>query len=116
MVNGQTQLNYILDVVTKRIQALLGNYLHSVILYGSYARGDYDAESDIDIMVLADIKESEIRLYQQKINKIASDVGLENDVFLNIFLKNKTSFEKRIPILPFYQNVINEGVTVYAYK
>ena len=33
----------------------LGDKLDKVILYGSYARGDYDDESDIDIMVLADI-------------------------------------------------------------
>ena len=33
----------------------LGDKLNKVILYGSYARGDYDDESDIDIMILADI-------------------------------------------------------------
>lgn len=34
------------------LQTLYGERLHGVVLYGSYARGDYDEESDIDLMVL----------------------------------------------------------------
>ena len=29
----------------------------TVILYGSYARGDYKADSDIDIMILLDLSD-----------------------------------------------------------
>ena len=32
------------------IQKIYGAHLKSVILYGSYARGDYTPDSDIDIM------------------------------------------------------------------
>jgi predicted nucleotidyltransferase len=31
-----------------------GNRLRRVVLYGSYARGDYDAESDVDLLIVAD--------------------------------------------------------------
>ncbi len=31
-----------------------GERLRRIVLYGSYARGDYDAESDVDLLVLAD--------------------------------------------------------------
>lgn len=34
------------------IQKIYGLHLKSVILYGSYARGDYTPESDVDIMIL----------------------------------------------------------------
>jgi len=33
----------------------LGDKLEKVIIYGSYARGDYDHESDIDFFILADV-------------------------------------------------------------
>ena len=33
------------------LQNIYGNHLQSVILYGSYARGDFTAESDVDIMI-----------------------------------------------------------------
>jgi len=36
----------------KALQALYGDRLSDVVLYGSYARGDYDDESDIDLMVV----------------------------------------------------------------
>ncbi|MCL2015606.1 MAG: nucleotidyltransferase domain-containing protein, partial [Defluviitaleaceae bacterium] len=38
---------------------VLGDNLHKVYLYGSYARGDYDHESDIDYMVIANLPHKE---------------------------------------------------------
>ena len=34
------------------VRKIYGSHLKSVILYGSYARGDYTKDSDIDIMIL----------------------------------------------------------------
>jgi predicted nucleotidyltransferase len=56
----QTQLDKITNEITKSIISVLGDSLHNVILFGSYARGDYDAESDVDILVLADIENDEM--------------------------------------------------------
>ena len=38
--------------VVGRLVDLLGDMIFKIILYGSYARGDFDSESDIDIMML----------------------------------------------------------------
>jgi len=107
-------LNKITDEVSRKAQELLGDSLRNIILFGSYARGDYDGESDIDIMVLADVKEDEIRPFERKLVRIAGDIGLDNDIMVCILLNNKTLFEERLPILPFYQNVMNDGVQIYA--
>ena len=104
----------LLSEVTKQVRELLGPKLKSVILYGSYARGDYDNESDIDIMVLADVGEKEIREYQRGINRISSRVSLENDIHVSVFLNDKTTFEERLPILPYFRNVVTDGVVIYA--
>jgi predicted nucleotidyltransferase len=55
----KTRINPAIDPIVrafkKAMQELYGDRLCDVILYGSYARGDYDEESDIDLMiVLAD--------------------------------------------------------------
>ena len=50
-------LNVILKKYVKDIQQLYGNKLKTVLLYGSYARGDFRADSDIDIMILVDLSE-----------------------------------------------------------
>ncbi len=39
------------------IQKIYGLHLKSAILYGSYARGDYTPESDVDIGTRMDVKE-----------------------------------------------------------
>lgn len=36
----------------RQVKEILGENLVQVILYGSYARGDYQENSDIDIMIL----------------------------------------------------------------
>ena len=107
-------LNKITDEVSRRVQELLGGSLRDIILFGSYARGDYDEESDIDVMVLADIKEEERREWQYKIDIISSRVSLANDITVCIMLNNKNLFEQRMPISAFYRNIINDGVQIYA--
>ena len=48
----------IINIMTEfagRIKELLGNTLDSVILYGSYARGDYSDFSDVDVTDVAEL-------------------------------------------------------------
>jgi len=108
----------LLEKITKEVatkaQEILGNRLREVILYGSYARGDFDDESDIDIMVLADVKESELYELGKMLSEISSDICIETGEVVCILINNKSLFEERLPILPFYRNVVNEGVRIYA--
>jgi len=45
----------LLDKYIAKIKKIYGTHLQEVILYGSYARGDFKEDSDIDIMILLDI-------------------------------------------------------------
>ena len=49
-------INPIVNDFLNKVKELLQDRLKKVILYGSYARGDYDNSSDIDIMLLTDFK------------------------------------------------------------
>ena len=40
-----------------QVQRILGDSLTKVILYGSFARGDYTDNSDIDIMILTTLSD-----------------------------------------------------------
>jgi len=112
----QTQLNKITSEVSQGVQGVLGDRLRNIILYGSYARGDYNDHSDVDIMVLADVSDIERPTFLKGVDKISSNISLENDITVSISLKDKRFFDTHISVLPFYRNVETEGVEVYAAK
>lgn len=67
-------LKTILDDVCNRAKTELGTALDAVILYGSYARGDYDEESDIDVMIIADIPNEEIKAFTKTFSDYSLDI------------------------------------------
>jgi len=114
-MHTETQLEQIKSAISRDIQSALGGKLHKIILYGSYARGDYNEDSDIDIMVLADIEEDNMHVFRSLANEVASRISLEHDTLVTISVRNSPLFYSRMRILPFYQNVIKDGVVIYGH-
>ena len=79
---SQSKLNQILSAVAAAAKDTFGDDLQSVILYGSYARGDYDDASDIDIMIIADVNREDLFRYKRPIIRVTSELGLENDIVI----------------------------------
>lgn len=48
----RNELNLILQTMTRAYQAVYESNVVKIILYGSYAGGDYQEESDIDIVAI----------------------------------------------------------------
>ena len=110
---NRNELNIILSKVAVKSKEVFGEKLDSVILYGSYARGDYDSESDIDVMIIADINTDEIRNYEELLFDYSFEMDLKYDIVLSIVIKDKKTFEQWKE-LPFYKNVIREGINYVA--
>jgi len=102
------------DELRHNAQTILGDKLRKIILYGSYARGDYKEYSDLDIMVLADYNESEESGLQEAIYKISSHASLEYDITVSMYLNNESLFKSRLHISPYYRNIISEGVELHG--
>jgi len=111
---AKLQLDMITYEITNDIINILGSKLHKIILYGSYARGDNDSESDIDMMILANLRNDEMSTFRKKINKVASKVGLEHDIMISISLRDKNFFDEYKNVLPFYRNISMEGIELYG--
>ena len=94
------------------IKKILGERLKKVILYGSYARGDYNKKSDVDIRILTDLSFEEIEDYRDKISDIAYDIELNTGIILSPVIKNIEKYNSRINFVPFYKNVEKEGVVL----
>ncbi|MCL2637505.1 MAG: nucleotidyltransferase domain-containing protein [Oscillospiraceae bacterium] len=110
----QSQLQTILSTIKREAENIFGDKLVDVILYGSYARGDNNEDSDIDVMIKVDIEKVEFSKYRWKISEVMSNLSLEHDILVSTHLQDKYTFEKYKSAVPFYQNVINEGVSAYA--
>ena len=52
--------------------------------------------------------------YRKDVSKIASRVGLKNDIMVSIVFRDVKSFNEDKDILPFYQNIVKEGYTIYG--
>ena len=111
---SQSVLNELTSRVVHAARSSLGDKLDKVILYGSYARGDSDNDSDIDIMVLAHIPAEDRGLERSKIRAILGNIELELDVVLTLKVTDCETFNKFLPVEPFYKNVMKDGVVLSA--
>lgn len=109
----QNELENILKTYIQRIHPVFGDKLKKVVLFGSYARGDYNAESDVDIMVMLDEDEQNIGKYREMIIDIHVEVNLQYDVLLSVILQDIKKYFQYLDVLPFYSNVNKEGIVLY---
>lgn len=73
------------------IREIYGTHLRQVILYGSYARGDYNAESDVDIMILLDLSDMDIKEYRHQLSNMTFDFDMDHNKILSILKNNANS-------------------------
>ena len=104
MPNIPQSTEKIIQKFIDRVNKLLGKRVKKIILYGSYARGDYNGNSDIDIMILTDLTNEEIIEYRELVSNIAFDIEFDTnfEVMISPLVKNIEKFEywlKRITIL-----------------
>lgn len=110
----KSELQKITSVMAARYKEVFGEKLKQVILYGSYARGDYDNESDIDIVGIVDCPREELSGYMRSVVKTASDLDLEYGVMVSPSAIPYKDFMTYKDDLPYYRNIHNEGVVLSA--
>ena len=112
MCNNE-QLTYITEQIATLAKSLFGDKLDSTVLYGSYARGEQTKESDIDIMVLANVPREQISGFKKPFISLTSELGLQYDVVVTVTLCDCATFYKYMDDNPFYINVNKDGIKFY---
>lgn len=99
----------ILRNFSKTVENIFGGNLEQIILYGSYARGDFSDNSDIDIMVLTSLTDNDIRKLENQVYDAAYDLELAAGIPISVNIKNADQFNYWLGALPYYDNVKKEG-------
>lgn len=91
---------------------IYGDKLKEVILFCSCARGDFEDDSDVDIMILIDVPRSEVEEADNKMDPVISrlDKKYEYELLFSPIVQSYSEFNYWIEALPFYQNVRKEGI------
>lgn len=97
-----------------QLKQLFGGKLIKIILYGSYARGDYHENSDVDIMILTKMSEAEIIKIAYVVYDLAFEIELEKNIHISVIIKNEAQYQYWADTLPFYKNVEKEGIIINA--
>lgn len=109
-----TNITDIMQQFASSLRKLLGNTLDSVIVYGSYARGDYSELSDIDVMILVTLTEEKIKKISDEISDMAFEYLMKFGVDISPVVTNIDHFNYWVDNLPYYRNIRDEGVRLSA--
>lgn len=110
----KTDVNSLLEYVSKKMKQTFGESLSDVILFGSYARGDFDEESDVDIAIVVDISREDLKAFHKDFVKEMTDLAMKYDLVVSLIDIPLSDFNKYKEVLPFYKNISDEGVRISA--
>lgn len=94
-------IQILLEDYLKELRKIYGLHLKSVILYGSYARGDFTQESDVDIMILVDLTEEEMDQYSDELAEVGFDYNVAHGIWMMPVVKNQDHFRRWAKAYPF---------------
>lgn len=103
------QLQYILTEVKNALKKLYKENLVDVILYGSYARNEFNKNSDIDLLVVLKKPESAGKEIDKIVDAIY-DINLKYNTLISVVPVSEHDY--RNINSPLLLNVRREGITV----
>lgn len=110
----KNELQQILDKMVQAYREMYQDDICEIYLYGSYARGDYTAESDIDLAAVVKGNREKLQGSLKRVWEISSDVELEYGVIVSPTVIPYSEFESYKYVLPYYRNIVREGVKLSA--
>ncbi len=103
-------INSAIDQLRKKLIIRFGEEI-KLYLFGSVARGDFNSESDIDILVLLPFNLT--YSVEEEIFNVAYDIELEYDVIFGIIVYSSNFwFSQKGSIMPLFQHIQEEGKTI----
>lgn len=112
LIISKTELNTVIKEYIKEIKEILETDFEEAVIYGSYARGEYSEESDIDIAVFTSRKTEDFYLLINKISEVTFEYNVKYDVILSPVFQNTNDFNRMMKFVPYFQSIKKEGVLI----
>jgi len=96
-------------IVKRFINLIIKKFtLKKIIIFGSFARGDYHKGSDLDLIIVGEFKE-------RFIDRIGKIIELnDSDLEIDAMVYTEEEFQKMIQERrPFIEQALEEGIVVY---
>jgi predicted nucleotidyltransferase len=100
----------IIDLLKERLLAELPEEIHSLVLFGSVARGEATDDSDIDILVVtnADLDT------ERRIDEITYDSILEFETYVQLVLFTVGDLERNVELRSWFAiDLLSQGIILY---
>ncbi|MDW7650142.1 MAG: nucleotidyltransferase domain-containing protein [Bacillota bacterium] len=104
----------LLNEIEYHLKRIYGTKLKKIILFGSYARNDQNKESDMDIMILLDASDDEIKQYREQVLDMVVDLTTRYGIVISTIENNAAYFYNWVEDIPFFSKVQEEGVEIYG--
>lgn len=110
----KNKLDRILSKMLETYRSVYGENVIKVVLYGSYSRGDYGMDSDIDIVAIVEGERESIQSKLKDVWEVSCDLELEYGVIVSPTVIPRSEYEMYKNILPYYRNIDREGIEINA--
>lgn len=102
----------VLNSLIGRLKEYFGDDLDRVVLFGSYARGEERADSDIDLFVV--VSKFEKRDTREKLNELIYEYLLSDHKLFSIIVKEKNFVEEWEDTIDLFSEIKKDGKLIYA--
>ena len=93
------------------LREIFDQNVSQIILYGSVARREVTAESDIDIAIILDVAQASA--IRERFIEWNSEMDMKYNRVFSIVDIEKSQMDKWGNVLPFYKNIKEEGVVLW---
>jgi predicted nucleotidyltransferase len=100
-------INYIVEKIVREIQP------EKIILFGSYARGDFGEDSDLDLFIIKNSEESS-RIVRRKVDHLLWGRRFSVDIIVRKSEEVEWNFRARNPF--YLHHIFKDGKILYERK
>lgn len=108
--SGASKQREVVDSLVPLLLAELESQIHSLVLFGSVARGEARPDSDVDILLLTEAPLA----VRQRIDEISYDIDLKNTVFTQLVVLTTKNFEAEARMRSYFSSdIFRDGIVLH---